>query len=96
MPTNKQPSSKQPPSKQASGLQASHLADLRRHPGFQLLLAYLKDRQTTHLRQCQLLDPLANATELARRQGELRALRDFDDPALLLSRVADYLGEQNT
>jgi hypothetical protein len=77
--------------RQLSGLQASHLLDLSRHPGFKHLLAYLRSRQEVHLRQCHLLDPLANATELARRQGEIRALREFDDPAALISRVSDFL-----
>ena len=91
MQTNSQPSS---PSSRPTGIQASHLQDLLRHPGFSLLLDYLQSRREVHLRQCQLLDPSANATELARRQGELRALREFEEPALLVSRVADFLGEQ--
>ena len=85
MPTNRP--------QQPSSLQLSQLQDLVKHPGFQLLTVYLQDRQQVHLRQCHLLDPLANATELARRQGEIRALREFEDPVLLISKVADSLGK---
>ncbi len=88
MPTNNKP----PTNSKLSGLEANSLQDLLRHPGFKLLLEYLRDRQAVHSRQCLLLDPQANATEIARRQGAYGALQEFHEPTNLIGRIADFAG----